>query len=70
MAAVIGWVALAAVVITLVTNLLGMRKLHTGQQEIHVLVNSKLDAALARGLQLADELKAHDIEVPAAEPNG
>jgi hypothetical protein len=34
-------------------------------QEIHVLVNSKLDAALARGIQLKDTLEVAGVEVPS-----
>jgi hypothetical protein len=38
------------------------------QNEIHVLVNSKLDAALARGVQLSDILKDQGMTVPPAIP--
>jgi hypothetical protein len=50
----------------LVTGFIALRR---KQNEIHVLVNSKLDAALARGVQLADTLKAEGIEVPPAPGN-
>ena len=40
------------------------KKLASGQDEIHVMVNSKLDAALARGVQLADTLKNAGVDVP------
>jgi hypothetical protein len=42
------------------------RKLSSGQDEIHVMVNSKLDAALARGVQLSDTMKDAGLDVPAA----
>lgn len=43
------------------------RDLASGQKEIHVMVNSNLSAALARGVQLADTLKDAGIEVPPPE---
>jgi hypothetical protein len=40
------------------------KKLASGQDEIHVMVNSNLKAALARGVQLADTMKDAGLEIP------
>ena len=44
-------------------------ELTRGQDEIHVMVNSNLSRALARGVQLTIELENAGIEVPEPEPS-
>lgn len=52
----------------LAVNFLGLvvawLSLRRHQREIHVLVNSKLDAALARGFQLEDAMKSEGLDPP------
>jgi hypothetical protein len=67
------WIQLAGVALNLIGLLSGwlslrshQKQLATGQDEIHVMVNSKLDAALARGVQLTGTLKDAGVDVPKA----
>jgi hypothetical protein len=71
-ATVIVLVALAVNFGGLVVGWLSLRQhqkdLAAGQKEIHVMVNSNLSKALARGVQLADTLKDAGIAVPPPVP--
>jgi len=55
---------------TLASVVLGFLRLRKGQREIHVLVNSKLDAALARAVQLTDILSHEGVDIPEDPANG
>ena len=55
---------------TLGSLILGFLRLRKGQREIHVLVNSKLDAALARAVQLTDTLSHEGIDIPTDPSDG
>jgi hypothetical protein len=54
-----GWVGLAVAVLTLLTALLGFMQLHRKVAEVHVLVNARLDEALAKISELEREAGAH-----------
>lgn len=58
------WAELAGIGLNFGALILGFLRLRSKQNEIHVLVNSKLDAALARGVQLDSALKDAGVDVP------
>lgn len=58
------WAELAGIGLNFGGLILGFLRLRSKQNEIHVLVNSKLDAALARCVQLDSALKDAGVDVP------
>jgi hypothetical protein len=60
----VNWAELAGIGLNFGALILGFLRLRSKQNEIHVLVNSKLDAALARGVQLDSALKDAGVDVP------
>jgi len=59
-----GWIVIAGLVINFGGLVLGFLKLRQKQDEIRVHVDGRLDAALARGIQLTGALTAADVAVP------
>jgi hypothetical protein len=63
------WYALAGIILTFLTALLGwLKSRKNGKQiaEVHILVNSQLTTVIARAAQLVTVLEDNNVPVPDA----
>jgi hypothetical protein len=63
-----GWLTFAGVLVTFVTSLVGFTRTGRRQQRIEISVDGHMTRLIDRTGQLAEALKAHGIDVPAAPP--
>jgi ABC-type spermidine/putrescine transport system permease subunit I len=61
---VVTYITLATVIIGFVTALIVLHQSQVKLKEIHVLVNSRLTAVIARVAQLVTVLRIHGIDIP------
>jgi hypothetical protein len=62
------WVVLATAALALATAVVGYLKIHKGVQEIHVMVNSRLEAEQDWNDRLSAALQNAGIQVPPRPP--